>query len=365
MEPAMEVPVTDDVSWLEDEEPVCGITDSWAQGSVPVQKTGQGSRPLSRISAVLEEEGVDMEEGTQDAAETERFVGTPLGQASGDNEEVAQPEIPPIADSAEDQPKKCPWERSAKKASSKKSKKTPDTSEATDGAEGMKAPIDGAFLSSTTSILSLDAPLLPRYSGAIARTQYGRPPGNKDIAYDELGNVIRVARIDPDKMPSHQVKTKVKVASLQEGDVKSGSPRHRQGLRPARLPSLASTKMMPTPPSIPPMPTIDDIVFPLATSQVGITPSDSFDELGRTMIDRIEVSPGVIVRDNDRIKVGPEMSSPDTSAFTRLSETRGSLQPIKTHLPSSIAIKDMVERRTPTLRPYHEKPMFPNYGRAK
>ena len=67
-----------------------------------------------------------------------------------------------------------------------KKKKTPDTSLATDGAEGMKAPIDAAFLSSTTSILSLEAPLLPRYSGAIARTQYGRPPGLKDIAFDEV-----------------------------------------------------------------------------------------------------------------------------------------------------------------------------------
>ena len=47
----MEDPTMDgDVSWLEDEEPVCGITDSWAQGSVPVQKTGQtSSRPLSRL----------------------------------------------------------------------------------------------------------------------------------------------------------------------------------------------------------------------------------------------------------------------------------------------------------------------------
>ena len=32
------------------------------------------------------------------------------------------------------------------------------------------------------------------------------------------------------------------------------------------------------------MPTIDDIVFPLATSQVGFTPADTADESAKTMV---------------------------------------------------------------------------------
>jgi len=365
---SVEALIVGDASWMEDEEPVCGITDSWAQGSVPVQKTGQGSRPLSRISVILEGEEAGINEGTQEAAETERSVGTPLGQDSKmDQDELLGAEAPSSTVPVDEQAKKCPWEKGAKKGITvKKKKKTPDTSLATDGAEGMKAPIDAAFLSSTTSILSLEAPLLPRYSGAIARTQYGRPPGLKDIAFDELGNVTRVSRIDPDKMPSHHVKTKCQLPSS-EDTTHLKRRYNRQYKKPGHLPSLpASSKLLPTPPSIPPMPTIDDIVFPLATtSHSGITPSDSFDEAGLTMIDKIEVSPGVIVRDNDRIKIGPEIPSPDTTAFTRLSDTRSSMQPIKTHLPSAMAIKDMVERRTPTLRPYHEKPLYTQYGRAK
>ena len=54
---SVEALIVGDASWMEDEEPVCGITDSWAQGSVPVQKTGQASRPLSRL--VLERDYVN------------------------------------------------------------------------------------------------------------------------------------------------------------------------------------------------------------------------------------------------------------------------------------------------------------------
>ena len=103
--------------------------------------------------------------------------------------------------------------------------------------------------------------------------------------FSQLGNVTRVSRIDPDKMPSHHVKTKCQLPSS-EDTTHLRRRYNRQYKKPGHLPSLpASSKLLPTPPSIPPMPTIDDIVFPLATtSHSGITPSDSFDEAGLTMV---------------------------------------------------------------------------------
>lgn len=37
-----------------------------------------------------------------------------------------------------------------------------------------------------------------------AQAQYGRPPGIKDVLYDERGNVVAVMKISPDKLPSHR-----------------------------------------------------------------------------------------------------------------------------------------------------------------
>ena len=36
------------------------------------------------------------------------------------------------------------------------------------------------------------------------QAQHGRPPGIKDVLYDERGNVIAVMKISPEKLPSHR-----------------------------------------------------------------------------------------------------------------------------------------------------------------
>lgn len=36
------------------------------------------------------------------------------------------------------------------------------------------------------------------------QVQNGRPPGNKDVEYDEMGNVIAVMRLDAEKLPNHR-----------------------------------------------------------------------------------------------------------------------------------------------------------------
>lgn len=37
-----------------------------------------------------------------------------------------------------------------------------------------------------------------------AQAQYGRPPGIKDVLYDDRGNVVAVMKISPEKLPSHR-----------------------------------------------------------------------------------------------------------------------------------------------------------------
>ena len=36
------------------------------------------------------------------------------------------------------------------------------------------------------------------------QVQYGRPPGIKDVLYDDRGNVVAVMKISPKKLPSHR-----------------------------------------------------------------------------------------------------------------------------------------------------------------
>ena len=38
----------------------------------------------------------------------------------------------------------------------------------------------------------------------VYQVQNGRPPGNKDVEYDEMGNVVAVMRLDAEKLPSHR-----------------------------------------------------------------------------------------------------------------------------------------------------------------
>lgn len=42
------------------------------------------------------------------------------------------------------------------------------------------------------------------YQFVCQQAQYGRPPGIKDVLYDERGNVVAVMKISPDKLPSHR-----------------------------------------------------------------------------------------------------------------------------------------------------------------
>ena len=38
----------------------------------------------------------------------------------------------------------------------------------------------------------------------VYQVQNGRPPGNKDVEYDDMGNVVAVMRLDSEKLPNHR-----------------------------------------------------------------------------------------------------------------------------------------------------------------
>ena len=38
----------------------------------------------------------------------------------------------------------------------------------------------------------------------VGQSPQGRPPGAKDVTYDERGNIVGVMKINPQKLPSHR-----------------------------------------------------------------------------------------------------------------------------------------------------------------
>ena len=62
------------------------------------------------------------------------------------------------------------------------------------------------------------------------QAQYGRPPGIKDVLYDDRGNVVAVMKISPEKLPSHRyvaISSKVTLVHHLGGRL-NGSPQGEQ-----------------------------------------------------------------------------------------------------------------------------------------
>jgi len=120
--------------------------------------------------------------------------------------------------------------------------------------------------------------MLPHQSAAIVKAQQGRPPGQKEVEYDDQGNVISVMKIK--KLPSHRVRTKYEIIEPETHSKRQFS-RHLKPLKNASsLRSKESTR------------------FPLDTQEhTPIPPS---------FVDAVQASPGVVIKQGSRVKRGPE-----------------------------------------------------------
>jgi len=132
----------------------------------------------------------------------------------------------------------------------------------------------------TRSNCTLDN-MLPHQSAAIVKAQQGRPPGQKEVEYDEKGNVVSVLKIK--KLPSHRVKTKYEII-----DPEAQGKRHfSKSLKPLRHVSMVRSK--------------ESTMFPFETQEH--TP------LPPSFVDAVQASPGVVIKQGSRVKRGPESPS--------------------------------------------------------
>lgn len=337
-----------DSTWLQEDEPVTPVTDSWAQGSVPFlprpssssSSTSLKSDRESEMSSVVEERPV----APEPPFEPLEVSATPLSISS-------PAQLPPTTTESKDD--KQQEEALKSKSQGKKKTRAPfkphkgklpsfsgvDLSPVTDDKlEDQLQENDRHDPVNTTGLTMLSS------STSILKAQHGRPPGIKDVLYDERGNVIAVMKISPEKLPSHRVRTKFSVVddesevqairaraktkklglSSQNTDFTAKDWKHSKS-RNQRYDAEINL--------VNPSHVIED--------NVPITP------LPPPLVDTMDISAGVVVREGKVVRRGPRQLS------RRVEKTPSTayLQPLDSTRPTGQVRSDLLTRSSPIIRP--------------
>lgn len=337
-----------DSTWLQEDEPVTPVTDSWAQGSVPFlprpssssSSTSLKSDRESEMSSVIEERPV----APEPPFEPLEVSATPLSISS-------PAQLPPTT--AESKDDKQQEEALKSKSQGKKKTRVPfkphkgklpsfsgvDLSPVTDDKlEDQLQENDRHDPVNTTGLTMLSS------STSILKAQHGRPPGIKDVLYDERGNVIAVMKISPEKLPSHRVRTKFSVVD-DESEVQAIRARAKTkklGLSSQNTDFTAKDWKH----SKSRNQRYDAEINPVNHSHV-IEDNVPITPLPPPLVDTMDISAGVVVREGKVVRRGPRQLS------RRVEKTPSTayLQPLDSTRPTGQVRSDLLTRSSPIIRP--------------
>ncbi|XP_078535201.1 uncharacterized protein C2orf81 homolog isoform X2 [Lissotriton helveticus] len=217
--------------WKEDEEPLQCITDSWAQGSVPVIHTGLTPRPDDTQVLLPEPSGHLLPEAsvTSVVRSEEELATEPEGpspELESEPESPLQPEPPEVRRSKslckaqktilqpapppkQEKPKRefRPYRGPLRSAGLKNITKSLEDTEK----EMLLQQLSQSLLKGAAEEDFTNINLLPTSFHNILRIQLNRPTQSKDVVYDESGRIISVPKLDPARLPRHLVKPQVEV----------------------------------------------------------------------------------------------------------------------------------------------------------
>ncbi|KAK2557064.1 Uncharacterized protein P5673_020925 [Acropora cervicornis] len=337
-----------DSTWLQEDEPVTPVTDSWAQGSVPFlprpssssSSTSLKSDRESEMSSVVEERPV----APEPPFEPLEVSATPLSISS-------PAQLPPTtAESKDDKQQEEPLKS---KSQGKKKTRAPfkphkgklpsfsgvDLSPVTDDKlEDQLQENDRHDPVNTTGLTMLSS------STSILKAQHGRPPGIKDVLYDERGNVIAVMKISPEKLPSHRVRTKFSVVN-DESEVQAIRARAKTkklGLSSQNTDFTAKDWKH----SKSRNQRYDAEINPVNHSHV-IEDNVPITPLPPPLVDTMDISAGVVVREGKVVRRGPRQLS------RRVEKTPSTayLQPLDSTRPTGQVRSDLLACSSPIIRP--------------
>ncbi|XP_020622940.1 uncharacterized protein C2orf81 homolog isoform X2 [Orbicella faveolata] len=340
-----------DSTWLEEDEPVTPITDSWAQGSVPILLRPSSASSTSSVQSDQESELSSIAE-ERPAAPEPPFEALEVSTTPMSISSPAQP--PPTA--AEENNRDKPKETSIAQVKGKKRTGVPfkphkgklpsfsgvDLTPLTDDYVLNKA--DRQQEESSREYTDTNGLAMLSSSTSIVKAQYGRPPGIKDVLYDERGNVVAVMKISPDKLPSHRVRTKFSVVD-DDGEGQLMRTRSRPRKLGASSKKAESGKEWKASKSTSHRQSIDTSL--LHNNAYQIENTGHITPLPPPLVDTMDISAGVLVREGNIIRRGPRQiprraeKTPSTACLQPLDNTR----------PAGRVISDLLTRSSPVIRP--------------
>lgn len=337
--------------WVQDEEPEAAVTDCWAQGSVPKME-------VPAPSPIMEEE--EMEVSAVLAAESEKETEVAEDAEPELEDKVSEGEAPEQADiqaaqkaAAEAEAKKKEEEEKAKKRKKfrpyRGKLKSAGVSKMTESLEEREMQLYMREMEDTMppQAVSSNVLTMPASCHSILKVQNGRPPGNKDVVYDEMGNVVAVMRLDAERLPNHRVSVKYNVVdpAVEAAQARLEAMRRGRYIAPTQK-QLGRGKVKRT--------GSDTSV----TGKVSVkTRKPTMTALPPSLLETMDVSPGVVVTEAGRSKKGPGRYIRKTDV---LEQHQKDLQPVTIKIKSNcISVSDLLDRNTPILRPLEESRPLP------
>lgn len=341
-----------DSTWLEEEEPVTAVTDSWAQGSVPIMLRPSSASSTSSVQSDRESELSSVVEERPGAPEPPfealEASATPLS--------INSPAQLPPPTSVERKEEHQEEPAHTKKIQNKKRTSVPfkphkgklpsfsgvDLTPLTDDyvLKKQEEQEDEAihYHSDTNGLKMLSS------STSILKAQYGRPPGIKDVLYDDRGNVVAVMKISPEKLPSHRVRTKFAVVD-DDFDGQSGRTRVRtKKLGPSSQKADHGKEWKPSKSEI------RRQNFDTSTANNNsyqIEGTGQITPLPPPLVDTMDISAGVLVREGKIIRRGPRQ----VPRRVEKTPSTACLQPLDSTRPSGRVISELLTRSSPVIRP--------------
>lgn len=331
-----------DLGWIQDKEPEALTTDCWAQGSVPkihifgiptplVEEPEEKEIFVAKEEVIIEEEKVEEDnepEGPELPELEDKVSITDTTQEEFSCVKVSK------SDSEEKVKKFRPYRGVLKREESKIIEPLARTE--------MKLREAEVQASQSSTVLS-NIFTMPTSCHSLLKVQAGRPPGEKDVTYDAMGNVIAVMKLNPEKLPSHRVSLKYKMIDPKVEAAQAHLDAMRKGHRATQL-DRKSKKI-----------TIADM--PAFTGKIQAKTERSNSQLPPSLFEVIEISPGVQVTENGHSKKGQERQ---VRKADLLEHHQKDLQPISLLIRrSSVSVSDLLHRTTPILREFNSPPPLP------
>ncbi|XP_067389677.1 uncharacterized protein C2orf81 homolog [Emydura macquarii macquarii] len=369
-----EATVEEDVTWQEEEEPVACVTDSWAQGSVPVMRTSLTLFPQEREGSLDK-----LPEGALAREETESCPASPETPATPPSQQPSQEKGVKSAKASRPQPAPPPLPKTRK---AYKPHRGPLRSAAL---RSIDRPLEETekelLLQQLSQTLLEESPqedlgslpqLLPMSCSNLLKIQMGRPPNLKDVVYDEFGTVIAMPKLDPVRLPRRWIKPQAEVLdpdveAKQQEVLQTLSGRGRRSTKSrsqaargpgAEMGELISTRLLQDTgpmlsgglakavcPSHPDkraqhLPSIGKSLE--ASSHISWKPS--------SLLDSIELAPGVAIRDSSSVKCGPRHGALHEEGGEGVFQRE--LRPICPRVPlPALAVEQLIHDHTPQVRP--------------